>query len=140
MQIPNLPTDNLYKFMALTGLVLVVIGIIPYWVGGTKTQEIAGQVLAKQIILIEAEIADDDEFSRHEVAKLRGEIKQLKFQWDRLLQDRKFLRTLSSAFYSFGTFLSCFGFVLWYTRVQIYQDLLLKKQATAETKHSSNDG
>ncbi len=28
MEIPNLPTDSLYKFMSISGLVLVVLGLI----------------------------------------------------------------------------------------------------------------
>lgn len=48
MNIPNLPTDSLYKFMALTGLIgylLLIIGIFyfNYWLN-TSTSEIEGQL------------------------------------------------------------------------------------------------
>lgn len=73
MNIPNLPTDNMYKFIALAGLSLCVLSPVYY------------QVFSREVILknfeLRAEmrrIKQESQFLREDVDELRGESNELK--------------------------------------------------------------
>ena len=56
MNLPNIPTDNLYKFMALTGILIIVLSSTLFIVKGNRTQEI-NQELKKLGSLIDSELS-----------------------------------------------------------------------------------
>jgi hypothetical protein len=123
MNIPGLPTDNLYKFMALTGIVLIISGYVVVWPQAMRSQELSREL--KQLGV--------------SAQALKGEADILHARARRLVieEELKLIFELQSTFMTFfhasqivGVILAVVGSFLWYTRLQKYQDLILKKQAT----------
>jgi len=77
MQLPNLPTDNLYKFIAISGLLLIFLStVLPLWL-----------IHNMELELIETE--EERDFISYELEILNNEIKLLEKQ-------EEFLQALSS--------------------------------------------
>ena len=59
MKLPEIPTDNLYKFMAIGGLAMIVISLVPFFrmyeIGVEGIRLIAEQ---KKAFIVENEIYD----------------------------------------------------------------------------------
>lgn len=74
MNIPNLPTDNLYKFIALTGLVLIVLSIL---YPETKHREIRDEITVHEgkIAILDLDLVKDKK-GLDEVQKEIQEIKK----------------------------------------------------------------
>lgn len=71
MNIPTIPTDNLYKFMALTGIVLVIGSFVIVWFQADRSQELlreykhgAALIEAKMEIAELSELPDQDSRKR----------------------------------------------------------------------------
>lgn len=150
MEVPNLPTDNLYKFMAIAGVVLVVFGL-------SFPLRIAGKL---QLQLIEARTEVD--LSRVRADRLSERVERWKampeqtpeqaekFRDDlQLLREKSvqdvglvskvgaifsqliFLIVAGSASTLYGYILARRGFKLWYERVQRPNDLRLAKDSSS---------
>lgn len=128
MQPPPLPTDSLYKFMALAGLV-VMIAVPLYTL--SKMWEIQPQVAELKARVdsappsaalenIEEKLQAIEELTEYRVsaARLRVRIDQFGF-----------LIALSTVSFVAGGALAVFGFYLWYVRVQQYLDRALQRGA-----------
>ena len=190
MYLPNVPTDNLYKFIALAGIVLFILSIF--------YPEIQRQELRDEIALLNGEIQKLD-YEKSPLEEKTKEIKKKIAELDRMcncgftsvvndtvivrplitsgpkeimklfntitelidekndLLNQTNLKTLSvntknelienksnslaelndaaEFFLPFSMFLSAFGFVLWFTNTQRYQDSLLKGQYEQFKKH-----
>lgn len=145
-----LPTDNLYKFLALSGVALVALSFIyPIRRLGeleAKTIETEVQVSTLEIEVrdITADIdaaerghPDTDEVktlrkrnSASEVksAELRGRAKLL----NALQHDLEWTRRVLLALGVVGLFLSTLGFLLWYFRIQRPADVLAARGLNAK--------
>lgn len=81
MNIPNFPTDNLYKFIAISGLILILVSmVIPF----IKSEEILLQTqkdsLKLSIFEIQSKYLDENvEFLKSRMEKLLEENKDTKF-------------------------------------------------------------
>jgi len=183
MEFPKIPTDNLYKFMALSGVVLVVASAFPrYWqaklefelvrVQGekwkatkkkdwayadmdhlrTKTNKLkeetskwkeARDLAAAEPQLIEkkrleirtdayeikAGITETKRLYRDsEIAAI--EVKTKEKEISQRLEVIRLLKFVVAGGSSAGAILSVSGFLLWYHKLQKYQDKIVKKQAT----------
>lgn len=130
MPIPSLPTDNIYKFMAIGGIILLLTGHFASFSAGTRTQELAAQVIQAKAI---AEIYAKTDSQKAELAL--AESMGAEAEWEFLLRAKwGYLAWLEFTFWA-GLLLSITGFVLWYFRVQRHLDKLL----VAQTKHLRND-
>lgn len=182
---PPLPTDNLYKFMALFGLTLIVLSFFAYYqyhqtylrllelkyseenrienVENWKEQTL----VELKKVLLEAEnyeMRDEDlrdkksaeEFiSRGEgiITELNTKLPQtftnIKQQIEDNIKEKQHLeneikvfaedykyklslKKLSETLAALGTVLSIVGFTLWYFKLQVFQDLIVKKQAHSQ--------
>ncbi|MCD8455184.1 hypothetical protein LNJ08_12365 [Tenacibaculum finnmarkense genomovar ulcerans] len=135
MKIPNLPTDNLYKFLALFGLVLIIFSSYNF----NKTISEAYQFednlkLKKSLYEIESiEKAKDS---------LTLQKSKLEIDKDHRLYDR-IVKKIPNIFYShiglllFGIGLSLLGFILWYFKTQKLNDKILVDQANRITNDKS---
>jgi hypothetical protein len=144
MNFPNLPTDNLYKFCALAGLIATILSIV--------LPNIALHNLNLELIKTNGEIKVLEAESRHfkaaenkdnlspeEKTNLLEKSKELEIKLIQLNSKNdaeNFLTAQARHWRSigfFGVFLGVLlvatGFILWYRKVQIYQDMILKKEA-----------
>jgi len=165
MQIPSLPTDNLYKFLAIAGLVIIVLSVVGPWSRyeqlTPKTIEVETQVSThkREIVSVESAIMrTEEELKKAKTQKerelllaraeeLQKQKRQLQIMISEIAGKRTLLQHLQERValyfvvgtYSlvFGVIVSIVGFVLWYRRVQRYQDGILKQQHKALTGNST---
>jgi len=131
MKLPNLPTDNLYKFLAIFGLVLFVFSV--YMMNDIKTEskliykntEIKVLELRKNIL---------------SVPKNEKLIKQVA-----ILETEAYKSAMNLNKKVYGFYLICFistvliyiGFRQWYHKTQKFNDIKLKKEALNDVKEIS---
>ena len=152
MNIPQVPTDSLYKFIAITGLLCVVIGLtVP--IISTENFQLEASTLSTQIQDDSAQVSNNDV----KVALLTKEVlneKQPDYQnsqsaFDLYAQskilanqagaDDALFRDLVSNFELqtkmlfltafLGILIAAIGFILWYLKLQRYQDAILRHEA-----------
>jgi hypothetical protein len=153
---PTPPTDNLYKFTALSGVVILGFSVF-YPLSEMRTLAISqSDILSEQLSLNEdlkrtiKEINERKELvglvpieklqsDLNEMKKLldkkRQEANLLKLKKERLTVSQRFLEiylALSVIGTIVGLGLSCFGFFFWYKRVQIFQDMQIRREASIE--------
>lgn len=145
MNIPSPPTDNLYKFLALAGILVAVGSYIFVYLQADRSQELLIELKqGAALIHAETEIArlrsllndPNERRSKHleeayetavrEGARLTKVEEELAFL---LAWKNRYMIALVAGLVV-GAALSAVGFVLWYRRVQKYQDLILRRQAT----------
>lgn len=111
------PTDNLYKFMAIIGLILWVGGALYPW---TKAYEVG-----KELITLEAEVQHAQEQpAQSNPIELEKKTKLIRLLFKATIG--YFVVSILSFFV--GGFLMYYGFRLWYTRVQKPLDEKLKNE------------
>ena len=147
MNYPSLPTDNLYKFIALAGLALILFSatypigrVIEFELGvvETKSQQEKLDIEKSEIdrLLVNLEKAKDPQ--PQELAALRErhtqreiktielkksiEIAQIQLDW------AKYYLGAARFGLVIGLFLAFVGFRLWYLRVQRPNDIILCKK------------
>jgi hypothetical protein len=145
MDFSKLPTDNLYKFMALFGVAFVLFSF--YFVH-TQIYKFVDKVLEasleKEILTVEIkqaeELADDLRKLQNPTKEESKELKEIVHDIERrkvLLQEKERMlavwnKKIKSTFL-YGDVLVVFGFIfiflgfpLWYFRVQRYQDMAIQ--------------
>lgn len=101
------PTDNLYKFMAIVGLLL--------WVGGALYPWSKAYEIEKEVISLEAQIAQAKENpAKADLVSLERNLKLLRLNFKATVA--YFVIGVLSFF--FGGYLMFYGFRFWYLRVQ----------------------
>ena len=130
MNLPNLPTDNLYKFMALSGLFLIIFSFTLVLLQANRSQDIHRELKRLSTIM------ELKNFQNERDKKLGENIVENLGQSRKLLEELKFILEQKPKYMAFfvifmliGVILSITGFQLWYSRVQRYQDILIKNQA-----------
>jgi len=150
VDLTNLPTDSLYKFLALAGVVLFLASYTIPSLLLAKTQEAADQLLVEvaplnvEAALIREELERAERLetpSSEQVERIRQrsyELRKLSSAIDArkeiLIRKSRMLRGLAVATLVGGIFsmvVMWTGFGLWYFKLQRYQDMLLKSQAEA---------
>lgn len=152
MNLPNYPTDNLYKFLAIAGLVLAGYSAsyiynryieLELQIIRNATEEKILQIEQRQVL---------DKVNRMKAKKDRGELTEKEFeqtvrdtkdpfiQGERVVGKSKEIsllyQQLSDSIYSLyvglygGLVMTFFGFVMWYFKVQRHSDAIMKKRAS----------
>ena len=146
MKLPTLPTDNLYKFLALTGLVVALASVIfPYskeYDSAIDMMEILQErkllVIETKYLKVEVEAIRKTETHGDASIQLLEKLKEIELR-DALLTAKReqqdyiqlhieLLNKYSKRSFVIGIILSALGFLLWYFKVQRYQDKRLKKR------------
>jgi hypothetical protein len=157
--LPTPPTDNLYKFVALSGLILLLF--VPVYYGGSyrdaARQSYAAETefnvidqerrfLAQEIFALYGGSKPPGELTeveREALLKKSGEWQQKYRDWwlrdirakglrrtiELLDQELRILRGVLALSLVVGSVFSLLGFRLWYQRVQRHQDLLLLSES-----------
>jgi len=146
--VPPLPTDNLYKFMAIIGVVTTALSILaPASVG--RTIALQQFEIERDLSLLEAEqrrietLPPEQEMAEHDqhARELRRNLEEVKYK-NRVLEYSIWTLRLWKAAAAMGIvgglLLSVSGFWLWYTRLQRFQDRALAEQA-AQSMNDATD-
>ena len=147
MNFPPIPTDNLYKFMALGGIALVFLSM---WLmfarlkdAEIKTSEMGVELAVTRQkarnLLYETTLLHSP--GRHRLLGLVANAQQIKIETAKesaQLKARKVLQAdmdgelfMTYSFSAAGILMAILGFVLWYIRVQKPLDAMLKEQCAA---------
>ncbi|MFZ2937224.1 MAG: hypothetical protein WA066_00775 [Candidatus Omnitrophota bacterium] len=165
MELPNyIPTDNLYKFIAIFGLIILGFSIaFPLKVSNElslKIMEYSGRVkildqeielLRDDVNVLEPEVLQKKRFSKngkekyhtlHQEQKRR--LRNIMFKKQEIDNQREVIEYLNKNFKLYkiiakmgmfwSTGLMILGFGSWYWRLQIYQDKIVKKEAEKKLK------
>jgi hypothetical protein len=151
MMIPSLPTDNLYKFIAMTGLLMVIFYIIfpsqklveltikkidvetEVAVISNEIEQISDDVkhiekIANQQGHVTAaqldELENRNNEARNKNRRMEGELKKIQV----LAIQHKTLESITKPLFPLGLFLMAVGFLCWYLLVQRPTDALLRKE------------
>lgn len=144
MNLSNLPTDNLYKFIALFGLILTIAGAFLYtrfsnesWMAIESAIYYNEKAAEKLNLLINLPSLKDKKIQDY-LSKLNKEANELSQKGDRFMADSK---TAHKQFDRWrvgiewllivGVFLMVLGFSLWYLKLQRYLDIMIKFQSTS---------
>lgn len=143
MEFPSLPTDNLYKFLATFGLVLLVFSSYMFTQTPEKLySEIDSLQVQDQLIKIKVKndsiakkLYDSKIVFEHVKDSLEfdSSIKRLNRKVDRLPK----LLYLYSVLLVIGFIATIVGFIRWYFRTQKYSDEILKNEADKYLKDKS---
>ncbi len=111
------PTDNIYKFLATFGLVVMVVSLTLSFVNSRTTN---------QVIFENAQAYYDLKSTDDPLLKEREELldKQIQVAVD----NREVGKWLLAAIFTIGFYSSCFGFYRWYRKVQPIHDDILSLQ------------
>ena len=169
----NIPTDSLYKFMAISGIILIIVPLVFMYnyynkllvetynnslevdileIEAKHLREdvlsleegvndfesrvgIKGNLIANENVLIKIEASNLSEITKSIDTKNKElEIKLIKtknrLEINSVLRNNtKILLFLGKIFGVLGSILTVAGFSLWYYKIQIYQDKILKENA-----------
>jgi hypothetical protein len=141
--LPSLPTDNLYKFMALSGVVLLLVAPIfwaKFYISHSERTRAAIESLGYSLpppeyyffrakVLGGESVTEEQRKLVEKFDSLRRESSRLDGEF--LLYDRFSYVVTSAAIFLglLGLALTWFGFRLWYLRVQKPLDRILLKEA-----------
>ena len=140
--LPSLPTDNLYKFIAISGLVLVVTSAVIIWSHDKALTSIV-QEQARRTSLLAAErkqVIDTQalpEQKKTEIAEIEAQLKSGYKVFDIALGAANFYGFLALGLDLVGLLAAAIGFWLWYTRVQVHHDRILAAHAKQITQSKS---
>lgn len=151
MKIPEyIPTDNLYKFIAIFGLIIFVLAVIYPRKALNElylhSLELYGQVKILELQSVNLEnklnelglptdkgtLEQKEEFKKEAFnLKLKSqELKNANAKNDYLLKQYQSYLKYSYLGMTSGILLMFLGFILWYFKLQLYQDIIIKKEAT----------
>ncbi len=163
------PTDNMYKFMALSGVALVIVGIycwVQLWISFNEREQTLNESIARSLALSSANAHLSriqwllkNPQARREINSTQATTSPWVAEWDRAFEGLSSwkpelpppnfdvqLSQLQTARWRLsawpgissicllpaGIALAAWGFRLWYRRVQVYQDAILKAEARAK--------
>ncbi len=128
MKIPNLPTDNLYKFLALFGLVLIVFSSYTY------STTIERAYLFEDNLNVKKQLHKLDSLKAQPMDSLKIERSKIELNKDfkeyrRIIKRIKPISNLFLFLFFLGFGLSFLGFYKWYYKTQKLNDEILIDQA-----------
>jgi len=151
MNLPTLPTDNLYKFLALSGLAIAIFSLVfpMIRISEIKMKLVEAETQSNVLNVEIEELKEDTDrwakktsLSPEETASLRKRLIELRIkgvqirgrfeQIKSLNKDLDYSMILIWVGLPLGMLISYLGFLLWYFRVQKPNDLLLRKQVESD--------
>lgn len=146
MNIPTPPTDNLYKFVALSGVVVALIGVALLWTQHQASGEAIGNFedlvtlgqyeverYQQEVDFLIATNGSSDAVreARRQMKQRFAEIAVAENAAERVSNAFTVGIIVASACMAIGIYFGYWGFRCWYERVQKYQDAVLKAEAQA---------
>ncbi|OFX88889.1 MAG: hypothetical protein A2W99_05340 [Bacteroidetes bacterium GWF2_33_16] len=136
MQLPTPPTDNLYKFIAVFGLIIAVfssfqmINQVNYLLKKEDAIKLEEELLKLKTFrdsTIETRISPDKNI-RYKEDSIRAEFEKVAFSKELKIKAKWFMPILGLST-TVGISAMIFGFILWYRKTQRYQDKILINDA-----------
>lgn len=124
----SLPTDNLYKFIALFGLVIIIASGFYKYLAITAAQTSVSELRISQAKL-PIENMNVDAMSQAKLSEWRSELSISKAKITNAKEEVAFYKLYdyrANIFMLLGFLISSAGFVLWYFKLQRYQDAGIK--------------
>lgn len=175
MNFPDLPTDNLYKFLAIFGLVILFgSNLLSYRLMEELRSKVDRSTSLSKLFSLEVKFIEDDvktaedelnvlkkQIKEGQIVKevadeqMKEKMKEVKNLRERIRQGEKnlaenpptdpkvflseidFIRFILRDGTFIGYFVSTLGFILWYIKLQRYQDIFIKNEAEKLIKSSS---
>lgn len=147
MKYPEIPTDNLYKFMTIIGLIIIGLSFIPMlYTGNVYLKNVSTLAAMEAEFSMKSEILDSH---TEELKKTEEFANQIKEQGLALIELETF-RTRHNAYsdtvFKIGSHLTYFlwylglslllsGFFLWYIKLQKYNDIMLLMKVTSDPEY-----
>jgi hypothetical protein len=135
MNLPNLPTDNLYKFLALSGITLyiacLVLSVITSQDISDKRMKVSNELieLKKELNSIESSTKDEPtQTTQYKLDIFKSRLDNKQSEVDSLATTFESISQLLYSGYIVGLSSSFLGFILWYFKVQRYEDMILQAQ------------
>lgn len=114
-----LPTDNIYKFYALFGLVLLISSFVLFFQTYTTFQErFFERYIALESLTNKKKLSAND-LANKEVLETKSKIDE---------SDKSAYLGFIGIFIAFSLFLIAYGFRKWHVKIQPQQDLVIQKQ------------
>ena len=134
MNIPNIPTDSLYKTLAIGGLIITILSgyfMLDYFID--VDDRIRKAITENEALNYEHEVlkeeADSNSLKWNEIG-VRAIANKNEFIGIKEYQaNYNSLLTTFSLLFSLGLLLSIVGFHQWYVKVQKYQDKIIRNEA-----------
>ena len=126
----SVPTDNLYKFLSITGLLIMILPPIFLALGVYKLRNDTYQV-QEQIIELEG-LADKKQVSYEEVYQAKIALNKIQLknkQIEENFNDINHLWWFALFISLLGAGVAALGFTLWYFKTQMIQDRILRKKS-----------
>jgi uncharacterized membrane protein YidH (DUF202 family) len=123
-----LPTDNIYKFYALFGLLLIISSILAFVYVNSQTFN-SGFTLVKEYEALKNMPSNKDSLTLH---LIEGQIKVLG-------DNKKFQLQFLGGLIGIGLLLMAYGFWHWHHKIQPQHDRLLKLQILKLEKEVDTD-
>jgi hypothetical protein len=161
LPLPSPPTDNVYKFASIAGLLLLAIGLVlPSFIEQDRVentfklvkeaQERRIDYIFKLVEVVQKDkFIDSEEKLKKEMTRIDDSLREMMAKDGHLLnaeidrRNRITEKRLADLLYvrTIGALLMAVGFVLWYFRVQRHQDRILKAEVVkAETTKEEEKG
>ncbi|EGR5459610.1 hypothetical protein ACKVFH_001782 [Vibrio cholerae] len=129
IDVPSLPTDSLYKFLALSGVFILAFSLYSYARFYTLTKSKAFQLEADieerdaEISFLERqESPEQSDILNVRIKHNRGKVLLKEFNWYR--KQLTVIGLLTSILAALGGYMAFKGFNLWYWKIQVHQDRL----------------
>lgn len=157
MDIPALPTDNLYKFAALCGLLLVVVGVgypsskvfeIELYQNEVGTEIAIAEEQANAFTRLKDRITKDPQRTQQQIEQFENirddrlertaQIRQKNKRVTILLEQTMFYMCVGVVFFLLGALLSAWGFANWLRLQRATDAIVLNELATASAVSKSH--
>ena len=141
MNLPNLPTDNLYKFLALSGVVLCIACFV---LSTITTQNFSSQRVA--VLTDLAEIQKDLEAIDINDSDVPASLREISVVSERIRIKQTEVKDMNAIYATtsenlkhgiqIGLVASIVGFILWYLNVQRHEDKILRAKVPLAPKRT----
>ena len=140
MEMPTLPTDNLYKFMALSGVAIMISIAAMLFIRANEVRDLLIQS-AQSTDGVRNRVQafkewGDGSFTKEEAKSIIQSIEAQNIAAGGILTRSDLMaKSLRSDFWflyalmSFGSLLAAAGFTLWYVKLQRFQDIIIAKES-----------
>jgi hypothetical protein len=160
-QLPQPPTDNLYKFKAISGLILAILcQITPFYMNYVETMTLEDTKAKLRLVEAESDNSEMDlfhlvittpkgkEIPEEKIVELRKNNREIYRKKIEILNEtEKAMRRTNINFFFFpilavlslfGIFLAASGFEDWKNKLQKYQDEIIENEAKKNAEDNSN--
>ena len=145
--LPRIPTDNLYKFIAMSGIALIIFSCVTAFINASRREGIIDEIKAKMdmrdaylniakdykktidVIGNVGTISEMHNKAIDKANKFANELTDRVYVLETIVEQRNVTYIMSFVSSFVGTILACVGFLLWYKKLQIYQDAIIKREA-----------